>query len=81
MIWKQFGSTVLVIPISENRNNLNWSEIALTKGVANLHKNSKIKAGQVKSISIDKIDHKNKIGTISENKLIEIKMELNNIWL
>lgn len=55
VIIKRFGSTVQVVPISTNRNNLHYGEIPIDVGEANKSKKLKLKVGQLTSVSVDRI--------------------------
>lgn len=67
VVIKRFGSTVQVVPISSNRNNLHHGEIPIKCGCFNLNKASKIKLCQWTSVSIDRF--KEKIGIIDKETI------------
>jgi mRNA-degrading endonuclease toxin of MazEF toxin-antitoxin module len=53
IVIKRFGSTVQIVPISENRNNIHYAEIPIDRGKCNLKKDSKIKMCQYTSATIE----------------------------
>ncbi|TAD82339.1 MAG: type II toxin-antitoxin system PemK/MazF family toxin [Bacteroidetes bacterium] len=50
---KKFGSTVQIVPISENRNNTLYAKIPIDRSKCNLRKDSKIKVCQYTSATIE----------------------------
>lgn len=57
IVVKKFGSTVQVIPISRNRNNIHYGEIPIDKGKCRLSENSKIKMCQYTTVTIEKFKY------------------------
>ncbi len=55
VIIKQFGSTVQVVPISTNRNNLHYGDLPFDVPEKNKDKKLKLKIGQLTTVSIDRI--------------------------
>lgn len=53
IVIKKFGSTVQVVPISENRNNIHYGELPIDKGKYGLTKDSKIKMAQYTTVTIE----------------------------
>ena len=56
IIIKQFSSTVQVVPISTNRNNLHYGELPIDVGKINKDRNLKLKVGQLTSVGIENIE-------------------------
>lgn len=71
VIIKQFGSTVQVVPISTNRNNIHYGELPIDVGEGNKCKKLKLKIGQLTTVSIDRIDKY--IGRVNKKILRDIK--------
>lgn len=53
VVIKKFGSTVQVVPISGNRNNIHYGDIPIDRGKCNLTKESKIKMCQYTTVTIE----------------------------
>lgn len=71
VIIKQFGSTVQVVPISTNRNNLHYGELPIDVGKLKKCKKLKLKIGQLTTVSVEKIEKY--IGKIDRQTLMSIK--------
>jgi mRNA-degrading endonuclease toxin of MazEF toxin-antitoxin module len=56
VVIKRIGSTAIVVPISTNRNNIHYGEIAIENETNFItDKKYKLKVGQITSVSTDKI--------------------------
>ena len=67
----EFSGTVTVVPItSKNLRKIYPFEVFLAKGEANLPKNSKVKADQIRTL--DKSRLVKLIGTLDENQIEQI---------
>lgn len=55
VIIKRFGSTVQVVPISTNRDNIHYGELLIDIEKNDQCKKLKIKVGQLTTVSIDRI--------------------------
>ncbi len=76
IVIKKFGSTVQIVPISENRNNIHYAEIPIDRGKCNLTKNSKIKMCQYTTITIENFKYiKGKADKETLNKIRNFILE------
>lgn len=71
IIIKRFGSTVQVVPISTNRNNLHYGELPIDVGEIKKDRRLKLKVGQLTSVSIENIE--TYIGKVNSSILKAIK--------
>lgn len=74
------NNVITILPITSNTNHIFSFEVLLQKGIANLPKDSKIKADQIRTI--DKVRLVKKIGTIPTayitqiNKAMQLHLDL-----
>jgi hypothetical protein len=71
VIIKRFGSTIQVVPISTNRDNLHYGELPIDVGKDNQCRKLKLKVGQLTTVSIDRVDKY--IGRVNKEILRTIK--------
>ncbi len=67
----KYSLTVTILPITSNVAQIFPFEVLLIQGIANLPKNSKAKADQIRTI--DKSRLIKEIGELDENKMIDIE--------
>jgi hypothetical protein len=60
IVIKRFGSTVQVVPISKDRDNIHYGELPIDVGEKSRQKKLKIKVGQLTTVSIEYIGRVNK---------------------
>lgn len=71
------GDTVIVVPISENKNNIHWSEVAIPAGEGNLKKDSKLKVAQISALDTNYLISKK--GIASKKTISNVLKQLNDI--
>lgn len=71
VVIKRFGSTVQVVPISTDRDNIHYGELPIDVGEKSRQKKLKLKVGQLTTVSIDRIDKY--IGRVNKEILKAIK--------
>ncbi len=67
----KYNLTVTVLPITSNVTQIFPFEVLLIQGIANLPKNSKAKADQIRTINKSRLIKE--IGELDENKMIDIE--------
>ena len=67
----KYSNTITILPITSNTESIYPFEVFLEAGIANLPKDSKVKADQIRTI--DKLRLIKEIGSLSANHLKEIE--------
>lgn len=67
----QFAATVTILPITSSSNKTYPFEVSIEAGEYGLSANSKIKANQIRTISIERLYQK--VGSLSNSKMKEVE--------